>query len=852
MPECEPQNRIDTNKLDPTKIDTSKSDINKIDPRRIVFDTPARDWNEAIPVGNGRLGGMVFGLPFTERIQLNEDSVWSGGPQDRNNPSAREYLPKIRQLIFDGRIEEAQELCTFALSGTPEEERHYEPLGNLFIEFSGKALDFGEYRRVLDLADATVTTTFTLGGVRYTREVIASYPQNALLVHLTADRPGALSFHAQLGRGGKPWEEVPYQTQTLRRQAYNIYADAITARPGNVQLMEASTGGADGIRMACGVKVLASGGTAEVIGNSTIIRGADEALLIVCADTTFREEEPAKTVLARLEKVATAAGAANVPEKASEERIAPGEKIAPTNTPEERIAPAANPVAALWQTLHNEHKNDYQVLFERVKLEIDGQEDIVRFFQFGRYLMIAGSRPGSLPLNLQGIWNQDFTPAWGSRFTININTEMNYWPALVTNLAECTEPLITHLSRIRSNGRVTAEKMYGCGGFVAHHNTDIWGDTAPQDVCLSSTYWVMGGAWLALHIWEQYLFTKDLPFLRGHYPIMREAAEFVMDYLVPDGDYLVTCPTLSPENTYILPGGEKGVVCKGASMDNQIITELLSACISAEKALSSGVSGEGSGVPESSSGSAGSSSGAAASSSGVPTGISDRAAEVLERIAPIRVGRHGQIMEWNEDYEEAEPGHRHISQLFALLPGTQITEHTPELLQAAKETIARRLRFGGGHSGWSRAWIINMYARLGDGEKAYENLRTLLEKQTLPNLFDDHPPFQIDGNFGATAGIAEMLVQSHVRKSGRAGETREEGPGAAGKIGSAGESVVAGKAGSTGKAFEPDDEFEIRLLPALPEAWRAHGRVEGLRLRGGRILKCLEWRDGKIEIVEIE
>ena len=446
MPEYEPQNRIDTNKLDPTKIDTSKSDINKIDPRKIVFDTPAKDWNEALPVGNGRLGGMVFGLPFTERIQLNEDSVWSGGPQDRNNPSAREYLPKIRQLIFDGRIEEAQELCTFALSGTPEEERHYEPLGNLFIEFSGKALDFGEYRRVLDLSDATVTTTFTLDGVRYTREVIASYPQNALLVHLTADTPGALSFHAQLGRGGKPWEEVPYQTQTLRRQAYNIYADAITARLGNVQLMEASTGGADGIRMACGVKVLASGGTTEVIGNSTIIRGADEALLIVCADTTFREEEPAKTVLARLEKVATAGVEAN----------APGEKIAPT----------ANPVAALWQTLHNEHKNDYQVLFERVKLEIDGQEDIVRFFQFGRYLMIAGSRPGSLPLNLQGIWNQDFTPAWGSRFTININTEMNHAPFAHTEQRTRHGRENVRLRRVRRASQYRHLGRYGAAGRV--------------------------------------------------------------------------------------------------------------------------------------------------------------------------------------------------------------------------------------------------------------------------------------------------------------------------------------------------------------------------------------------------
>ncbi len=709
-----------------------------VDIYKISFDEPAHAWNEALPIGNGRLGGMVFGNTHTERIQLNEDSVWYGGRQDRINPSAKDKLPEIRQLIFEGRIKEAEELCTFALSGLPENERHYEPLGNLFVEFDGTDFDYSSYHRELDIEHSIAITSFTVSGITYKREVIASYPAGAIIIHLTADVPGSLSFHTQLGRGFSPWENTPYQTQSIRRQNYNIYSDSIKAYPDGVQLMEATEGGKDAISLACGTKVIYTGGTSELIGNTTMIRNADEAMIILAADTTFYTEDPTDSVLKKLKRLSEYA----------------------------------------WDELYAEHLADYSALFDRVKLFIEGQEEIVRFFQFGRYLLISSSRPGSLPANLQGIWNEDYAPPWGSKYTININTQMNYWPALVTNLAECQEPLIRLIDRLKESGRETAKRMYGCGGFMAHHNTDIWADTAPQDVCISASYWVMGGAWLSLHIWEEYLFMTDKEFLRENYPTMRDAAIFVMDYLVEDGEYLVTCPTLSPENTYILPNGESGVICKGASMDNQIIMELLNACIKAEEIL-------------------GMSKG----------GITNRALAVLKRIAPIRVGKYGQIMEWNEDYEELEPGHRHVSQLFALFPGSVITRSkTPKLMEAAAKTLERRLSYGGGHSGWSRAWIINLYARLGEGDKAHENICKLIKDQTLPNLFDDHPPFQIDGNFGCCAGIAEMLVQSH--------------------------------------------EDEVRILPALPTAWK-NGNVSGLRIRGGRILKELVWENGRIVRCEI-
>lgn len=403
------------------------------------------------------------------------------------------------------------------------------------------------------------------------------------------------------------------------------------------------------------------------------------------------------------------------------------------------------------------------------------------YFQYGRYLLISSSRPGSLPVNLQGIWNEEMQPAWDSKFTININTEMNYWPTEMCSLPECPLPLFDHLCRMREQGKEVAERMYGCRGFVAHHNTDLWGDCAPQDVYVPGTYWVLGGEWLCTHIWIHYLYTEDIIFLQRMYPVLKDAVLFFRDYLIEIDGKMVTCPTVSPENTYIMKNGIRGAVCAGTAMDTQILRDLLEGYLKASEKL------------------------------GVQEGLVTESEEILKKLPETKIGKYGQIMEWMEDYEESESGHRHISQLYVFHPSHQITiDKTPKLAEAAARTLERRLFYGGGHTGWSCAWIVNLYARLGDGEKALFNLNRLWSQSTYSNLMDAHPMkngsvFQIDGNLGATAAIAEMLVQS--------------------------------------------DEDRVLLLPALPEQW-AEGRVEGLTICGGLQIN-LEWADGMLKACSV-
>lgn len=695
---------------------------------RLWYEEPTWDWNEALPIGNGRLGAMIFGGVQEEHLQVNEDSVWYGGPMDRNNPDALKNLPKIREYIINGQIPEAEELMVNALSGTPQGQRPYQTLGDVHLYFGGLSGEVTDYKRELELADAVHTVTFKANGYAHRREIFATAADDIIVMHFETEDPAGMNL-----------------TPLLMRHKFYDY----TGKYADDTIMLGAKLGGDGLDLNMMLRGRAEGGSLEVIGERLVIKGARKITLLFSAGTTFRYWNLKESVWQKLEDA----------------------------------------MQYSYEELKERHIADYKSLFDRVKLDLRGdasfdaiptnkrlqsihREDLgltELYFNFGRYLTIACSRPGTLPSTLQGLWNKDMLGPWDCKFTININTEMNYWIAENCNLSECHTPLFDHLKRMLPNGRETARKMYGCRGFVAHHNTDIWGDTAVQDLWVPGSYWVMGAAWLCTHQWTHYEYTKDVEFLRENYPIMREAALFFLDFMIEHDGYLKTCPSVSPENTYILPSGVRGSNGMGVTMDNQILRDLFTQCIEAAKIL------------------------------GIEDELTPQFETARARLVPTQIGSRGQILEWDKEYEEAEPGHRHISHLYGLHPSCQITiDGTPELAKAARVTLEGRLSHGGGHTGWSRAWIINHYAKLWDGEEAYENLLALYERSTLPNMFDNHPPFQIDGNFGAAAGIGEMLVQSTMER--------------------------------------------IVLLPAIPKEF-ASGSVSGLCVRGGAEVD-IAWESG--------
>lgn len=759
------------------------------------YSQPAQRWTEALPVGNGRLGAMVFGDVATEHLQLNEATLWSGGPTDWNNPGAREILPQVRAAIFAGDYVKAGELCK-KMQGPYNQS--YQPLGDLRLAFSGApATGSGQteaataYTRSLDLDRAVATVNYTAGGATYTREVFSSFPDQVIVVRLTCDQPGKISFTASADSLLRYAVQTDGKDTLILRGRAPAHAEP-SYRRSDQPIRYDDGPRPEGMTFDLRVHIATEGGTLIAGGSTLTVAKANAVTLRLSAGTSFN-------------------GYNKSPGREGRDPTA------------EAMRPLEAALARPYAELLARHEADHRALYRRVSLDLGqapgaadrptnerlqhfyaGEPDpglVTLLFNYGRYLLIASSRPGGQPANLQGIWNDSMRPPWSSNWTININTEMNYWPAEVTNLAECHQPLFAFIAELAANGAKTAAVNYGAHGWVSHHNADLWRQSAPVGhFGEGDPVWAnfaMSGPWLCQHLWEHYAFSGDKEFLRETaWPLMKGSAEFCLDWLIDDGrGHLVTAPSASPELGFLLPDGRKATVSMATTMDMEIIWDLFTNCLETARILD------------------------------LEPAFAAKLAAARARLFPLKVGARGQLQEWFEDFMEQDVHHRHTSHLFGVYPGRQITPATPALFAAARRALEIR---GDDGTGWSLGWKINFWARFRDGDHAYLLVKNLLRPVggnnatnygagggVYPNLFDAHPPFQIDGNFAFTSGVAEMLVQSHLPSTG-------PGPPA----------------------------YEIHLLPALPALWPA-GSVHGLRARGGFELTNLEWRDGRLVRAEV-